>query len=641
VLLFFVSLITISGLYLLIFLQDRNKQIPTPDKVFPDIHLATEIYDRNGERLYRLFGDYSNSDKVDIAEINDTVKAAFLAAEDSEFYNHNGVDLQAITRCVVTIAKNEGFCGGSTITQQLIKITTEQKERTFQTKIDEILLALKVEQQFSKDQILEMYMRVTPYGSNITSIKAASRFYFGINDLKQLNLAQATVLAAIINNPSNLSPTLSLDNEAAQIRLKDRQNYVLDQLSEKLDQINEQLAKNNPEFKPLTQEMIDEARATEVKYQPPIITDIKAGHFVNYALNKLQMKNYKNGVEPFTINDLKTGGYKIYTSLDYWSQTVAEKFVWQAGNQYKDLNMNNAAVMTTVPSTGEIITMAGSKSFYTESEGCDGSGQNCKFDPQVNIFTSPRSPGSTNKSLGYYIGFRDQKISPYSYIFDGPTKFGDYSPKNWDGSFIGSNSAYNMLRLSRNIPAIKVMEMIGVGNYLDTARQFGYTTYTNNDNYGLSAILGGAEIYYEEHAQAYGVFANLGDFVELNPILKIEDKNGNIIYQANPQRVGVADRGAVSKLNQVLYRLDTFGAPTYWDDRDMAAKTGTTEENKDALVVIYSPDFVTIAWGGNNNNEIMNQYYGWPGTLVIPWTRDYMNELNWGGRFTQKTPFSW
>ncbi len=641
-LIFNLIVISLAGFFAIDYLHQRQMQIPTPDKVFPEVGLATEIYDRNGERLYRLFDDESNNDKVVIDEVNNTIRASLMAAEDSEFYNHNGIDLTAITRCAVKISQSDGVCGGSTITQQLIKITTKQKERTLEAKIDEVLLAYQVEEKFEKDQILEMYLRVTPYGSNITGIKTAARFYFDTSNLSTLTLAQATILAAIINNPANLSPTLSLDNEKAQKELKKRQGYILDQLSKKLDKINSQLQKNKSGSEMITQEMIDKARTEEIVYKQSGMTDIKAGHFVNYALNKLQEGNYNNG-KPFTLQQLKTGGYRIYTSLDYKAQQVAERYVEYAGNGYKWANMYNAAVMTTSPSTGEIITMAGSKSFSAPSELCDDKGQHCFFNPQVNIFTSKQSPGSTNKSIGYYIAFSRRMLYPWSYLTDVPTTFGEYQPKNWDGGYLGNSAvtARDMLRLSRNIPAVKVLTMIGLGSYLDTSRAFGYTTYEDYDQFGPSVILGGADIYLDEHTQAYGVFANGGDLVKLNPILKIEDKDGNIVYSSNPERKNVADPYGVSMLNQTLYRLDTVNAPIYWDWRDMAGKTGTTEENKDVLLVIYSPDFVTTAWGGNNNNEPLNSAWGWPGFLLIPWVRDYMYELGNVGWFNQRTPFSW
>jgi len=648
VMLFFlgVSWIVVAGVIIGMFfyLKQRNSEIPTPDKVFPEVGLATEIYDRNGVRLYRLYNDESNNDRVDIEEINDLVKASFMAAEDSQFYNHRGFDPQAMLRCAINILQKEKECGASTITQQLIKITTKQNQLTLDRKISEILLAAKVENNYEKDQIFEMYLRVTPYGSNITGIKTAAKFYFGVEDLKKLTLAQAVTLAAIVNNPARLSPTVSSNREESLKALEERKAYIFDQLSIKMKEINEQLRKNNndPEADDvITQELIDEARNEKLTYKHPVFTDMKAGHFVNYALEVLRERNYKNGTEPFTLTDLQTGGYRIYTSLDYDIQRVAEGYVEQAGNQYKIWNMHNAALVTVKPDTGEVIAMVGSKNFNGQSEGCDANNQNCLFNPEVNILTTLQSPGSTNKVVGYYEAFRQGRLFPGSFLPDIPIKLGDYEPKNWDGKFYGIyHTAREMLRESRNIPAIQVINMIGVDRYLDVEKEFGYTTYKNNQIYGPSVILGGADVLPIEHVQAFGVFANGGDLVEVNPILKIVDRYDNVIYEAKPQRKRVADPAAVWQVNQTLFRLDSLGSPIAWDDRQLAGKTGTSEDNKDVLVVLWSPDFVTLGWGGNNNNAPLDPYNGWPGNVVTPWVKAFMKDIGESPYFSAKTPFT-
>jgi len=631
-----------GGIYVLSYLQAENKNIPSPDNVFPVSKLATEIYDRNGTLLYRLFNDQSNSDKVDIKEIPDVLKASFLAAEDGNFYEHGGFNPEAITRCALNILRKKSECGASTITQQLIKLTTKQSQQTVQRKIDEILYAVKVEHSYNKDQILEMYLRVTSYGSNLVGVKTAAKFYFGVSDLRKLTLAQSTILAAIVNNPVSLSPTLSGDPQKAQSLLKDRQSYILDQLSQKLNSINAQLKKNNGDPNagdPITQQMIDDAKKEVLAYKEPTARDIKAGHFINYVIEQLQKRNYKNGDQPFTLSDLQTGGYRVTTSLDYNLQQIAEKYVGKAGNDYKYWNMHNAAVMTTKPSTGEVITMVGSKAFNGQSEGCDPKGQHCQFDPEVNVLTSLQSPGSTNKPFGYYEAFKEGKLFPGSFLPDIPIKIGPYEPKNWNGGYIGfyNTTVRDMLRQSRNIPALTVVQLISVNKYLDTVKSFGYTTYTGD--YGPSVILGGADILPIEHVQAYSVFANGGDYVEVNPILKISDSDNKAIYAAKPQRKPVGDPQAVWLLNQTLYRLDSLGASIAWDDRDIAGKTGTTENNRDGLIMMYSPDFVTLGWAGNNNNEPMDQNNGWPVYVVIPWVKKYMNEIGTSQYFGAKTKF--
>ncbi len=671
----------IGGVRVLAYLQDLNDNLPTPDKVFPDLPVASEIYDRKalesdgtGTTLYRIFNQY-NSDPVDIKQVPDIVKWSFLAAEDSDFYTHGGFDLVALVRCGFAYVKAGGTvsCGGSTITQQLVKITALTSDPTLQRKIEELLLATKVEQLYDKDTILEMYLRVAPFGSNIYGVKTAANFYFG-KEPKDLDLAQATLLAAIIQDPIRLSPTLSPDktqifcrlsdgliidsnnvnkgddgkfydsgNEVIQApRVKCRQLYILNQMEVKMDQINNQtrINHNDPNLEDvLTKDEIDAARTEKLKYKDPVF-DKKAGHFVDYVLDALTTRNYNNG-QPFTTEDLQKGGYKIYTTLDYGIQQVAESYAAKAVDENKQFNMNNAAVMTVTPSNGEIIAMAGSRDFYGKSEGCDKDGQNCKFDPQTNIFRTLQSPGSSNKPLGFEVAYEEGKLFTGSLLPDIPVTVTDtsgveYSPKDWNGGFLGLGSAEYMLRESRNLPAINVIQMIGVSKYLDTARKWGYTTYTDDSQYGLSVILGGADVYPDEHVQAYSVFANNGDLVKLNPILKIVDKDGNTVYEAKPERENVAKPQGVYLVNESLLNLHDLS----WDGRDVAAKTGTSEDSKDAWTVEWSPDFITLAWGGNNNNDPMDQYYGYPPYVIIPWLKQYMTDIGGASYFSAKTQFT-
>jgi len=659
---FFIAIV-IGIIALLTILQDVSKKLPTPDKVFPEVALATEILDRkgleegnSGTALYRLYGD-ENADAVNLEDIPDVVKASFLAAEDDNFFNHNGYDPQGIIRCFIAALRKSGqSCGGSTITQQLIKLTTKDNTVSIDRKIREVLMAIRVEDSYSKDQILEMYLRVTSYGSNLVGIKSAAEFYFykdpanpelGGKEPQDLTLAQSAILAAIVQNPSALSPTVSLlDQESADEQLIGRLNYIYDQMENKIDLINSQLKKDKGDpnmADPLTLEMINEARNADWKstLKPPIFTDKKAGNFVDYVTDQLLKKNYKNGEEPFTLNDLQTGGYKIYTTLDYDMQKIAEKYTREAGDAYKGYGMNNAALMTSQPSTGQILVMVGSKNFYgnDEGDGCSENIENCLFNPQVNVLTSSQSPGSTNKVIGYYMAFKAGLISPGSVLPDIPIKLGDYEPKNWNSSFSGPHqSAREMLRQSKNLPALHVIDLAGVDNYVKTSQEWGYSTY--NGDFGPSVILGGADVLPTEHVQAFSVFANGGDWVELDPILKIIDKDGKVIYEAKPERKALGDQQAVYLTNQSLFKLDTLGNTIAWDGRDIAGKTGTSEDNRDNWLIEWSPDFVTLGWGGNNNNIPMDANNAYPGIIVVPWVKNYMNEVSSFPYFTAKTAFS-
>ncbi|MCA9387016.1 penicillin-binding protein [Candidatus Dojkabacteria bacterium] len=647
----FLIMMLAGTIYAFSWLQGLNDSLPTVDEVFPEPPISSIIYDRKGTQLYKVIGDV-NSDPVKIEEIPERVKWPFIAAEDESFYEHDGFDTAAILRCGINIAKSGGsdFCGGSTITQQLIKITALNSVKSkVERKIQELFMATKVEQANTKDDILGMYLTVTSYGSNIVGIQSASKFYFD-KDPKDLTLAEAAILASIVQNPSYLSPTQPYDGdtESSQERVKQRQLYVLGQIKENKDSINDRIEQNEKqkakengaEFKPeeveyFTDEMIANAEEQVLEYKPPFATDIKAGHFVNFALKELQEKDYNNG-EPFTEEDLHNGGYRIYTTLDYDLQQVAEKYAAVGGNSYDYWNVHNAAVMTVTPKNGEIITMAGSKAFTGDSEGCDENGANCWYNPEVNVLATLQSPGSTNKVMAYYLAYVMGIIYPGDLLPDVPVSFGGYNPKNWDGKYFGvENTARSMLRLSRNLPALTLVEAVGIDTYVKTSREFGYSTYEDESQFGHSVAIGGTAVYPYEHVAAFGVFANQGDYVPVESILKIEDSEGNVIYEADakPKQVG-SPQGAYL-INQTLLNNENMS----WDGRDIAVKTGTSESNIDSSIVAWSPDFVTFGWVGNNNNDPTNPYYGYASIVVKPWLTDYMREIGGAEYFSAKSSF--
>ncbi len=657
IVLIFIAVVLIGMLggtiYAFSWLQGLNDNLPTVEEVFPKPPISSVIYDRNGAQLYKVIGDV-NSDPVDINQIPERVKWPFLAAEDEDFYNHDGFDTAGILRCAVNIARSGGsdICGGSTITQQLIKITAlSDVESKVERKIQELFMATKVEQANSKDEILQMYLTVTSYGSNVVGIQSASKFYYG-KDPKDLSLAEAAILSSIIQNPSYLSPTQPFDGdtESSQARVKQRQLYVLGQLRENMVSINNQILENErakakkegrdfnaEEVELFTEEMIAAAETEEVQYRPPLATDIKAGHFVNFVLRELQEGNYKNGEEPFTEEELHTGGYRVYTTLDYELQLIAEEYAAKAGSQYDYWNIHNAAVMTLTPKNGEIITMAGSKAFFGESEGCEANNSNCWFNPEVNVLATLQSPGSTNKVLAYYLAYDMGIIYPGDLLPDIPISFGGYDPKNWDGGYRGvENTAREMLRQSRNLPALILAEAVGINKYVETSREFGYSTYTDASQFGHSVAIGGTAVYPYEHAAAFGVFANQGNYVAPESILRIEDSQGNIVYEANPQPQQVASPQGTFLINQTLYNLEGIS----WDGRDVAAKTGTSEENIDSTMVMWSPDFVTLGWVGNNNNDPTDPYNGFASIVVKPWLNEYMTRIGDAPYFSAKTPFN-
>ncbi len=631
----------LGGIWFFSYLQKLNDELPPVENPFQDKELTSVIYDRNGTQLYKMFNQF-NRDPVDITQIPERVQWAFLSAEDIDFYTHSGFDPAAIIRCgLYYITRHNGTtCGGSTITQQLVKITTDQSAPTLERKIRELLFSVKIEQAYTKSQILQMYLTVAPFGSTIYGITTAAQFYFGKTP-KDLTLAEAADLASMIQDPVRLSPTIGSDTNANQARLKERQMYVLGQMQTYKDKINNQTRTNedNPELEDVvTDEMITAAKTEDVKYRAPIFTGKKAGNFVDYTLEQLQTGNY-NGGEPFTLSQLQTGGYKVYTSLDYDLQQIAEQSVADAVNTYGPVyDFSNAALITTQPSTGEIITMVGSKNYYGTSEGCDAQGKNCLFDPQVNVLANPRSPGSSTKPFGTYEAYKEGKLFSGSVLPDVPIDVGGgYTVKNWNGTYMGvgpQTTAGDMLRISRNLPALVVLKVIGIPTFLQTLRSFGYTTFADDSQFGPSVILGGSGVIGIEHAQAYGVFANGGNLVRTQVITKIVDRTGKTIYEYTPQPTKVADERAVYMLNETLLNNHALS----WDGRDVSVKSGTSENSTDAWIAAYSPDFVSIAWVGNNNSQHMS-LNAFGENAVAPWIKDYMRQIGDSPYFAAATQF--
>lgn len=620
----------IGGLW---YMQRISKDLPSPDAPFGSKDVASVIYDRNGEQLYKVYGN-ENRDPLELpsedANINeivpDHVVWAFLAAEDANFYQHPGFDVSAIISCGIKNVAGTSGCGGSTITQQLVKQTVLTSERRMERKIKELILSLQIERLYTKDQILAMYLTVAPMGSNVYGVNTGARFYFG-KDLKDLTIAEAAILASLPQNPSILSPTLSTDPERSGPMLKARQEYVLNQMLKYKDKINEEVG--DDQF--ITQEKIEAAKAEEIAYKEPRI-DIKAPHFVFYVQKLLQERNYNAG-EPFTLAELETGGYRITTTLDYSLQKTAEDFVKNeaTGVYGARYGAKNAAVLTMRPGTGEVLSYVGSKDYNAEKEGK-------LFDPKVDILTSLQQPGSSAKPITYYNAFTEGVAAPGTQLLDIPIQIGNYKPKNSDGRFVGMASARTHLVNSRNIPAIILLESLGVTKYLDTANALGYTTFGDASLYGPSITLGAADVKPIEHAQAFGVFANGGDYVQHEVIMKIEDKQGNVIYEHKPEKKAVADPQALYLVNDVLQGVPASNPNKFNSDgRQVSAKTGTSEDQRDTWYVMYSPDFVTVGWLGNNDNTAMRTG-AFGSTSVKPWVQDYMSSIL--AYFPEKTAFN-
>ena len=571
-----------------------SRDLPDPNKLIDrDIPESTKIYDRTGENiLYEIHGDQKRT-IVKLAEIPDYVKWATITAEDRSFYQHHGFNFLAIARSLIlNPLMGKRIAGGSTLTQQLVKNAILTGERSVARKIKEFVLAYRIEQKFSKDEILQMYLNEIPYGSTAYGIEAAARRYFGIS-AKDLNLAQAAALAAIPQ-----APTYYYNHKDDLVA---RQEYILKEM-QKLGYIKD--------------EQLKDALAFDLKFKEPN-TDIIAPHFVMYVKEILS--------EKYGDQEIERNGFKIYTTLDLDKQKIAEEEVQQhAEENQKNYNASNAALVSLDPKTGQILAMVGSRDFFNE-----------EIDGQVNVATRPRQPGSSLKPLVYAMAFA-KGYTPDTILYDVVTNFAAagkaYEPHNYDSKEHGPVTMRQALAGSLNIPAVKTLYLAGVDKVIEQAQAMGYTTLTDPNRYGLSLVLGGGEVKLLEHTAAYGVFAREGEYHPPVAILKIEDRNGKVLEEYQEDKKEVMPVKLTRLINNILSdnnaRAFIFGAQNWLTlkDRPVAAKTGTTNDYHDAWTLGYTPSLVTGVWVGNSDNKEMKR--GADGSkIAAPIWHDYMQRV--------------
>jgi len=595
------------------------KDLPRPE-IFTEKEIvqSTKIYDRTGNvLLYEIF-DEEKRTYVSIEQIPKYLRDAVVATEDANFYNHVGVDLKSIVRAILTDLKIlKPVYGASTITQQLIRSTFLSLEKTIDRKTKEIILAIELDRKYSKEQILEWYLNQIPFGQNAYGVEEASKLYFG-KSVSQIGLAESAVLAALIKAPYSLSPY----TQEGKQKLLERKDYVLDRMS-KLGFISQKEA--------------EEAKKQEIVFKEKKI-EILAPYFTLWVKEILE-KEYGKEL-------LKRGGLKIYTSLDYEIQKIAEETVRNGIKNNKKYNAHNASLVAISPKTGEVLAMTvGTGNYYEKPypENCTP-GLNCLFDPQFNVAVgtqkSPgRQPGSAFKPFIYAAVFKKGYDDKFL-VLDSLTHFGiwgkkEYVPENFDGYFRGWVTLRSALAQSLNVPSIKILYLLGINTKLQSlgisdfrgmenillegvkegiklAKDLGITTLNKDiSNYGPSIVLGGGEVNPLEMAYAYSVFANGGIKAKLSPILKIEDGEGNIIFQKDESKIRVLESRVANLITSILSdneaRAPMFGPRShlYFENYKVAAKTGTTDNFKDAWVVGFTPEISVSVWVGNNNNAPM------------------------------------
>lgn len=568
---------------------------------------STRIYDREGNTILHDLNPDVTRDLVELDEISPNIIEATLAIEDSSFYSHAGISIPAIVRAVIAdiaiwTGLSDGYTqGGSTITQQVIKNTLLTNERNIIRKVHEWVLALKLERQYSKDQILELYFNNTPYGGTLYGVEAASYAFFG-KSAKDASLAEAAYLAALPQAPTYFSP-YGNNREA----LEKRKNFVLERM-ETLGMI--------------TEEEYNDATAEEVVFSPQKNNSIIAPHFVFYVEQYLEEKYGPTAV---------TQGLEVITTLNVDLQRVAEATVNKYALQ-NDANFNaeNAALVAMDPKTGQILSMVGSRDYFDPA-----------IDGNYNIALAKRQPGSSFKPFVYATAL-GKGYTPDTIIFDLPTQFSTacepsdifnreypcYAPGNYDDKFRGPMTFTTALAQSINIPAVKVMYLAGIDNVIDLATRMGITTLGEAKQYGLSLALGAAEVRLLDMVSAYSVFADNGIKNPPTGILMVKDAEGNILeeYTAEPEQVldaGVAhDVSYMLSSNEARFPEYPPNNPFYFPGYDVAAKTGTTNDYRDAWTIGYTPSIVVGVWAGNNDNSPMVKEIA--GYIVAPMWHEFM-----------------
>ncbi|KKQ83517.1 MAG: Penicillin-binding protein, 1A family [Parcubacteria group bacterium GW2011_GWB1_38_8] len=567
---------------------------------------STKIYDRTGEiLLYDTSRDVRRA-LIPFEDISPYVKSATLAIEDKDFYYHNGFQLTSFLRAVLVNLTTLSFSqGGSTITQQVVKNSILTKDKTPTRKLKELILALKLEKVLTKDDILTLYLNEIPYGGTIYGIEEASQGFFG-KTASDLTLAESAYMASLPKAPTYYSPYGSHKQE-----LEERKNLVL----------REMLANNF-----ISKDDYENALEEKVEFKPRGNTsNIKAPHFIFFVLDHLT-KKYGEDI-------ITNGNFRVITTLDYSIQQDAEAVAKKYGPINKErFNGENNAIVALDPKTGDILAMVGSRDYFDK-----------EIEGNFNAALGHRQPGSTFKPIVYSVlfnrGFTDNTL-----LFDTPIQFSPncepndfttneicYSPVNYDDRFRGPITIRNALAQSVNIPAVEALYLAGVKNAVDLARNLGIDSLVNLSDYGLSLVLGGGSVSLLDMVSTYSVFANDGVRNPYNPVLLVEDAQGNTVdrYITSSHRVlpEQTARTISSILSDNAARTPAYGSnsPLYVTSRDVAVKTGTSNDYRDAWIIGYTPNIVIGAWVGNNDNSPMEKKVA--GLIVSPLWREVIDRV--------------
>ncbi len=567
---------------------------------------TSQILDRDGRLLWEIFGEGKRT-RITLARMPEHLIQATIAVEDDTFYENNGLDAPSLLAALVANLRNPDTrpVGGSTITQQLVRhIAFNYDERTavsYDRKIKEVFLAWIMNRNFSKDEILEMYLNEIYYGNLAYGIEAAANTYFG-KSTADLSLGEATLLAALPQSPVELDPLSNLAGA------KRRQWLVLNLM------VSEGF---------ITQTEAEDAYLEPLDFVAQEVS-LAAPHFAVYARQQLE--------EMFGAEVVANGGLRVTTTLDMDYQKLAEELarrhVAAVGLQH---NLTNASLVAMKPQTGEILAMLGSVDY--DNEAIDG---------HVNVALSPQQPGSAIKPLTYAAALSpdeqgEVEWTPADILWDVEVEYPQadgqtYAPVNYDNRFHGPVRLRDALANSYNVPAILLLQDIGVPEFLDFARTLGISSWQNDSSrYGLSLTLGGGEVTPLELTSVYSTFANGGYLTTPASILRVEKSDGEILYE-HPSAQGeqVLDRRVAYLISDILdddaARIPAMGADNPLDlPFPAAAKTGTTNDFRDNWTVGYTPGLAVGVWTGNTDNSEMIDVSGLSGAAPL-WS-DYMQAV--------------
>lgn len=554
------------------------QSLPNVNQIYDPPKMTSKILARDGSLLYKFYTD-ENRTWTPLSKIPQNLIWATIAIEDKEFYQHHGISLRGTLKALwYNLAKREdqdGLRGGSTITQQLVKNVYFTGEKVLSRKIKEAILAIIIEFKLNKQEILERYFNQVPYGGETYGAQEASLKYFGKN-VWEIDLNEASFLAGLPASPSSYSP-YGQNPEFAYAR----QRHVVDEM--------------------VSAGFITKAQGEEVKQNKKDILkerkNITAPHFVFYVKDYAETK--------FNITAIERQGLTIITSLDRGIQQNAENIVADELKKVSRLHITNGASMVIDVKSGDVLAMVGSKDYYATD-----------IDGKFNVTTALRQPGSSIKPINYLLALRKGMSmsstiddSPITYVIPGSKP---YSPKNYNGNYLGRVTLKTALASSLNIPSVKLLQKNGVDNMIDLAEKMGITSWTDRSRFGLALSLGSGEVKMTELAGAYTIFANLGKKIDVNPILKIENYLGETVYNKSIEINEVVEPKYAFMINNTLSdnqaRSPVFGlnSKLVIPGHTVAVKTGTTNSLKDNWCIGWTPTYLVATWVGNNDSSPMS-----------------------------------